>query len=77
MMKSVNVHEAKTHFSQLLAKVAAGEEVIIAKAGRPIARLVPAQTPAPRELGWDSGARFWIADDFDEYLPDEYTEYLR
>ncbi|HEY2475048.1 MAG TPA: type II toxin-antitoxin system Phd/YefM family antitoxin [Candidatus Cybelea sp.] len=75
-MKSVNVHEAKTHFSQLLAKVAAGEEVVIAKAGRPIARLVPAETPAPRELGWDSDAHFWIADDFDEYLPEEFAEYV-
>lgn len=75
-MKSFNVHEAKTHFSQLLAKVAAGEEVVIAKAGRPIARLVPAETPAPRELGWDSGAHFWIADDFDEYLPEEFAEYV-
>jgi prevent-host-death family protein len=75
-MKSVNVHEAKTHFSALLARVQAGEEVVIAKAGRPIARLVPAGEPAQRELGWDVGAHFWIADDFDEYLPEEFAEYV-
>ncbi|HLY02502.1 MAG TPA: type II toxin-antitoxin system Phd/YefM family antitoxin [Candidatus Cybelea sp.] len=75
-MKSVNIHEAKTHFSALLARVEAGEEVVIAKAGRPIARLVPAQRLAQRELGWDSGLSFWIAEDFDEYLPEEFAEYV-
>jgi prevent-host-death family protein len=45
-MKIVNVHEAKTHLSRLLSAVAAGEEVIIAKAGKPVARLVPVAAPA-------------------------------
>lgn len=40
-MKSINIHEAKTHFSRLIERVEAGEEIIIAKAGRPAARLVP------------------------------------
>jgi prevent-host-death family protein len=75
-MKSVNIHQAKTHLSALLARVESGEEVLIAKAGRPIARLVPIQPPAQRELGWDSGLSFWIADDFDEYLPEEFAEYV-
>lgn len=48
LMKAVNVHEAKTHLSRLLKKVAAGEEVVISKAGKPIARLVPVVEP-PRE----------------------------
>ncbi len=74
-MKSVNIHQAKTHLSALLARVESGEEVLIAKAGRPIARLVPVQTPAQRELGWDSGLNFRIAEDFDEYLPEEFAEY--
>lgn len=67
----VNVHEAKTQFSRLLARVEAGEEVIIMKAGRPVARLV-ALTPAPepRPLGLDEG-RFKVPDDFDEPLPPE------
>lgn len=72
-MKTVNVHEAKTHLSRLLARVEAGEEVVIARAGRPVARLVPVGAPAAgRVLGADAG-RLWIADDFDE-LPDEVTE---
>ena len=75
-MKSVNIHQAKTHLSALLARVESGEEVVIAKAGRPIARLVPVQAPAQRELGWDSGLNFWIAEDFDEYLPEEFAEYV-
>ena len=74
-MKSVNVHDAKTHFSALLKKVEAGEEVVIAKAGKPIARLVPAEEPGKQELGWDRGAKFWIADDFDTFIPQEWREY--
>ena len=68
-MTTVNVHEAKTHLSRLLARVAAGEEVIISKAGRPIARLVPIRArKAKRVPGQDEGA-IWIADDFDAPLP--------
>jgi prevent-host-death family protein len=60
-MKSVNIHQAKTHLSALLARVESGEEVLIAKAGRPIARLVPVNAPAQRELGRDGGLKSWIA----------------
>ncbi len=67
---TVNVHEAKTHFSKLLERVAAGEEVTIAKAGRPVARLVPFVAPGKRPLGLDAG-KVWIADDFDAPLPDD------
>ena len=67
----VNVHEAKTHFSKLLQRVAAGEEITIAKAGVPVARLVPiASTNAKRKLGIDEG-KIYIADDFDAPLPDD------
>ena len=66
-----NVHEAKTHLSKLLQRVAAGEEVIIAKAGVPVARLVPA-TPVltERPLGTEKG-RVFVADDFDAPLPED------
>lgn len=64
----MNVHEAKTHFSRLLDRVAAGEEVTIAKAGKPVARLVPAGVPSERRLGADRG-RVVIAEDFDAALP--------
>ncbi len=69
-MVEVNIHEAKTQLSKLLARVARGEEVIIARAGRPVARLVPVQRPSgPRVLGGDKGKVF-LADDFDAPLPD-------
>ena len=68
----VNIHEAKTHFSRLLQRVAAGEEVTIARAGVPVARLVAVEPKKPkvRPLGMDRG-RIWIADDFDAPLPDD------
>ncbi len=70
-MTQVNIHEAKTHLSRLLGQVAAGEEVVIAKAGRPIARLVPvAERPPRRVLGQDAGL-FEVPDDFDAPLPDD------
>lgn len=66
----VNIHEAKTHLSRLLQRVAAGEEVTIAHAGVPVARLVPIVRPqAKRKLGIDKG-KVWIADDFDAPLPE-------
>jgi prevent-host-death family protein len=68
----VNIHEAKTHLSRLLQRVAAGEEVTIARAGTPVARLiaVEAKKNKVRPLGMDRG-RIWIADDFDAPLPDD------
>jgi prevent-host-death family protein len=48
----VNVHEAKTHLSKLLDDVRAGEEIVLAKAGRPYARLVPFEQRSGRELGF-------------------------
>ncbi len=66
----VNVHEAKTHLSRLLERVASGEEIVIAKAGRPVARLVPySEEDEPRTPGGWEG-RVWIADDFDELPTD-------
>lgn len=52
MTRMVNVHEAKTHLSRLLDDVHAGEEIILAKAGRPYARLVPFEVATQRELGF-------------------------
>jgi len=68
-MVEVNVHEAKTHLSRLLVRVAAGEEVLISRAGKPIARLVPVARGRPKRTpGVDKG-KGWIADDFDAPLP--------
>ena len=70
----VNIHEAKTHLSRLLEKVALGEEVIIAKAGWPIAKLVSVKNPAKtRPLGTAKGD-FEVPDDFNAPLPKEIEE---
>lgn len=70
----VNIHEAKTHFSRLLQRVEAGEEVTIARAGKPVAKLVRAvPSGESRPVGMDRG-KIWIADDFD--APDEALEAL-
>ena len=68
-MSQVNIHEAKTHLSRLLSRVQAGEEIVIARAGRPVARLVPFDQPALRVLGQDAGL-FEVPEDFDAPLPD-------
>ena len=64
-MLQVNIHEAKTHLSRLVERAAAGEEITIAKAGKPIARLVAyRETAEPREAGLLKG-QIWMADDWD------------
>jgi prevent-host-death family protein len=69
-MKVVNIHEAKTHFSRLLQRVVSGEEITIANAGVPVARLVPIEkSEGKRKLGIDKG-KIWIADDFDAPSPE-------
>ena len=71
MTSAVNVHEAKTRFSELLKRVQLGEEIIIAKAGKPVARLVPfAQYPSARKPG-TAKALVKIGADFDAPLPNE------
>jgi len=69
-MQSVNIHEAKTHLSRLVEEAAEGEEIIIAKAGRPIARIVALPVDKPRKLGLLKG-KFTIPDDFDAPLPND------
>jgi prevent-host-death family protein len=74
-MKTVNIHAAKTHLSRLVDEAAAGEEIVIAKAGRPVVRLVAVDDAAAaaerrrRSFGRDKG-KIWMSDDFDE-LPDD------
>ena len=63
------VHEAKTHLSRLLERVERGHEIVIARAGKPVARLVPIEGEAKRRpIGIDKG-KIWMSDDFDEPLP--------
>ncbi len=70
-MRQINIHEAKTHLSRLVEDVAGGEDIVIAKAGKPIARLTALGPPsAPRQFGQLKG-KIHIADDFDAPLPEE------
>lgn len=70
----VNIHEAKTHLSKLLERVALGEEVIIAKAGTPVAKLVPiSNQPKTRTIGSAKG-EFVVPDDFNAPLPREIED---
>ena len=70
-MKKVNVHEAKTNFSRLLDMAHAGEEIVIAKAGRPYAKLVPLAPAEPRRPGLLAGT---VGPEFFEPLPAEEIE---
>jgi prevent-host-death family protein len=70
-MKVTNIHEAKTHFSKLVERAAAGEEIVIGKAGKPVARLGPYVAPAhPKRKpgGWKG--KIWISPDFDKRDPE-------
>ena len=71
---TVNIHEAKTHLSRLLARVMGGEEIIIAKAGKPIAKLVPYGIPNKQRVPGTAKGKIWISEDFDGPLPDEILE---
>jgi prevent-host-death family protein len=73
-MTTINIHQAKTHLSRILDRVAAGEEVVIARAGKPIARLVPI---APRRKARSAGSyagRIHIGSEFDDPLPDDLLQ---
>jgi prevent-host-death family protein len=67
----VNVHEAKTHLSKLLERVLLGEEVVIAKAGKPVAKLVPIPEERPRFRIGSAKGEFVVPDDFNDPLPKE------
>lgn len=70
-MSVFNIHEAKTHFSKLLKRVMSGEEIVIAKAGKPVARLVPVNgnDTSPRIPGIDKG-KVVIKPNFDDPIPE-------
>ena len=71
------MHAAKTHLSQLLARVEAGEEVVLGRAGHPVARLIPFRpVGAKRRFGGWRG-RAWISDDFDAPLPESIDKAFR
>ena len=73
-MQTVNIHEAKTQLSKLLEAVQSGDEIVIAKSGTPIARLVP-YTPPKRKITRPGAmkSQIWIADDFDEPVDELFS----
>ena len=73
-MQQVNIYEAKTHFSELITKTLLGDDVVIAKAGKPLVKLVPyTQEKRPRKPGSAKG-RIKIAEDFNAPLPDNILQ---
>jgi prevent-host-death family protein len=76
MANAINIYEAKTHLSALVEKAALGEEIVIAKAGKPMAKLVPLEPKAmtPRKFGQKLLGITYIAPDFDAPLPEDALE---
>jgi prevent-host-death family protein len=73
-MRTVNIHAAKTHLSRLVEEAAAGEEIIIAKAGKPVARLCPLPEPKPRRRLGVLDGKIEVPDNFDELYEEEIQE---
>lgn len=71
----VNIHEAKTHLSRLLQQVEEGEEVVICRAGVPVASLVRRERGGPRQFGHDEGV-FSVPGDFDGELPRRFGQLM-
>jgi prevent-host-death family protein len=69
-MTVVNIHAAKTHLSRLVDRAAKGEEIVIARAGKPVARLVACDTKPKRRVPGQLKGRIEYGDDFDEPLPE-------
>jgi prevent-host-death family protein len=75
MPATYNMHDAKTHLSRLAERAAAGEEIVIARNGKPLARLLAMPERPKRRLGWWKG-QVHIAENFDDPLPEEIQKYF-
>ena len=73
-MRTVNIHAAKTHLSRLVDDAAGGEEIVIAKAGKPVARLVPLADARPKRRVGGLAGKVRIPEDFDASLPDDILD---
>ena len=76
MARTVNVHEAKTHLSRLLEEVRQGEEVVIAKAGKPVARLIAVTERRKRRQPGSAKGQIWIVEDFDTPPPGDIQTFF-
>jgi len=73
-MSQFGMHEAKTQLSRLVERAIAGEDVVITRSGKPVARIVPVQDQSSLAAAWGIWkGKVWMADDFDE-LPDDIAE---
>ena len=70
-MHTINMHEAKTHFSKLIARVEAGEEIVISRDGTPVARVIAIHQPSTKRVGGRDRGLFSVPEDFDAPLPPE------
>jgi prevent-host-death family protein len=75
-MESVNIYEAKTHLSRLVARAEAGEETVVTRNGRPVARLVPLTVRTARRVPGAWKGRIEIADDFDDFGDDDERDWF-
>ena len=73
---TVNLYEAKTRLSELVDRAADGEEIVIAKAGTPMARLVPMPPAPPKRTPGLLKEQIWVADDFDDPLPPDIQKFF-
>lgn len=74
MEEQVNIHEAKTHFSKLISQATEGHEIVIAKAGKPVAKLIPYAPVRKRRFPGSSKGTIVVKDDFEHPLPEEILE---
>ena len=72
--EAVGLYEAKTHLSALVDRVAAGEEIVVMKSGRPMARLVPMEGPRERRVPGQGAGHWVVAEDFDAPLPPDVLD---
>jgi prevent-host-death family protein len=72
----VNIHDAKTHLSRLIERAESGEEIVIARAGKPVVRLVALEPKKKIKFGLMKSEKLWIADDFDAPLPEDIQAYF-
>lgn len=75
-MRVVNIHEAKTHLSRLIERVRRGEEITLAKAGRPVAKIVPLVPRVDRRVPGSARGRIVVSPDFDASLPKELQKHF-
>ena len=76
-MTSINIHEAKTHFSKLIERVNAGEEIVVSKAGRPMALLIPFRRPQKERVPGSAKGQITLLPHFDEPLPQKIMKHFR